>query len=89
MARAKQSRADRERRLNEGRCPVHGIWMPQFSSWYLPCGHSEPGFLTGDEDAAYTIVSCPRADCGIMVKAFDVFGPWKLTKEWSWILDVP
>lgn len=41
--RAKQSRADRQKRLEEGRCPIHGCGMTQVfafyaSKWEYPVG---------------------------------------------------
>lgn len=32
---AKQSRADRQKRLDEGRCPIHGCGMGQVSNFYF------------------------------------------------------
>lgn len=75
----KQSVIDRVKRLSEGRCPVHGIPMPQVDRWYA----QEDGLLSGKQ---YTIVECPRADCQIRAKAYQWDGPWELLPEWKYLL---
>jgi hypothetical protein len=67
MSRRKQSPTDRLHRLHQGRCPVHGISMPQVDSWYYP-----------EAGRAYTVVGCPREDCSIRAKAYSIDGPWEL-----------
>lgn len=71
----KQSVADREKRLSEGRCPVHGLPMPQADSWY-----------TQEDGKQYTLVECPRSDCQIRAKAFHWNGPWELLPEWHYLI---
>lgn len=75
----KQSAKDRENRLSQGCCPIHGIPMPQADSWYT----QEGGTMNGKQ---YTIVECPRADCEIRAKAFHWEGPWELLPEWKHLL---
>jgi hypothetical protein len=48
------------KRLQENRCPVHGLWMTQLS----PC--------IGDE---YCYVGCPRKNCDISAKTKNPDGP--------------
>ena len=57
----------RRQRLEKGCCPTHGLWMSQIDGWYKP-----------DSGRKYTIVGCPREDCRIRAKAYDVDGPWEL-----------
>lgn len=72
----KQSVKDRKIRMNEGRCPVHGIFMSQIDSWYYPKG-----------ETPYTIVGCDRRNCLITAKAYDFHGPWKITDEFADLFD--
>lgn len=72
---AKQSKQDREFRLCEGRCPIHGGWMGQIDGWYEEHGVS------------YTIVGCPRKDCDICAKAFSFDGPRELLPEFKFLLE--
>jgi hypothetical protein len=62
-----QSVKIRRQRLEKGCCPTHGLWMSQIDGWYQPTSGRQ-----------YTIVSCPREDCRIRAKAYDVDGPWEL-----------
>ena len=70
----KQSTQDRELRLSEGRCPVHGGWMSQIEPWHESDGVS------------YTVVGCSRRDCEIRAKAFSIDGPWELMPEYVYLL---
>lgn len=72
---AKQSKQDREFRLSEGRCPVHGGGMGQIDGWYEENGVS------------YTIVGCASKDCDICVKAFSFDGPWELLPEFQFLVE--
>ena len=72
----KQSLTDRLNRLNDGRCPIHGIWMSQVDGWYYP-----------DDREPYTIVGCPRSDCEARAKANSFDGPWELLPECLYLLD--
>jgi len=72
---AKQSTKDRELRLNEGRCPIHGLTMNQVTPWYESNG------------VEFTVVACPRKDCEIKAKAFDIEGPWELLPEFDYLLN--
>lgn len=74
-----QSAADRRKRLGEGRCPVHGIFMPQVGGWSRRVG----GALDGKQ---VTIVECPRRDCSIQAYAAAPDGPWELLPEHDWLL---
>lgn len=89
-SRAKQSRTDRLKRLNEGRCPVHGMFMGQVDCLvdanYDPINendeeeHPEPWFIP---------LRCCRKGCRIEVRADDVRdGPWVLAPEVAYLLDV-
>lgn len=68
---AKQSRIDRTRRLEAGRCPVHGIPMGQ---------------IKFDEGQNSMIVGCGRKDCVISAIAETSDGPWKLPPEHEYLL---
>jgi hypothetical protein len=50
MSRRKQSTQDQVKRVGEGCCPVHGLFMSQ----------------TGLLAERFYIASCPRKDCGMM-----------------------
>lgn len=84
-----QTDEDRMRRLGEGRCPVHGVSMPQTSrSWCVIGGHYE--HPTDAEKAAcaahpwcfyWVRVSCPRRDCEVEAWARTHDGPWWMSEE--------
>ncbi len=74
-----QSPDDRLRRLNQGCCPIHGIWMPQVDRWQERIG----GALDG---AQVTIVECPRKDCSVQAFAASVDGPWELLPDFQHLL---
>jgi len=63
----RQSVKIRRQRLDKGCCPTHGLRMSQIDGWYQPASGRQ-----------YTIVGCPRKDCRIRAKAYDVDGPWEL-----------
>ena len=87
---AKQSPADRLFRLSEGRCPVHGYWMPQVDGWYYSDTGERYYWPEDAEDMGmYTIVGCPRKDCGIQAIAFSLDGPWELLEEWEHLVKDP
>ncbi len=71
---AKQSKRDRELRLSEGRCPVHGGWMGQIAGWIE------------NDGAPYTFVVCSRKNCDIRAKAYSIDGPWELAPEFEYLL---
>ena len=71
---ARQSKQDRLRRLNEGRCPVHGIWMPQVGN---------PETYQGIERV---LVGCPRRDCAILAYAQDVDGPRQIHPDFEAVI---
>ena len=71
---AKQSRQDRELRLSEGRCPIHGCWMPQGSNIYE------------DDGTIHTIVECPRKSCDIKAEAHSPNGPYELLRDFEYLL---
>jgi HNH endonuclease len=75
MAR-KQSFQDRLNRLNQGCCPIHGVWM------------RSDGFLDDPEGkTSYTIVACGRKDCNARAKTPSYYGPWEILPECSYLLD--
>ena len=76
MADKKRVIADRRKRLREGRCPIHGLWMSQIDVWYYP-----------KDGRPYTIVGCPREDCQILARAYSIDGPWELVGEFEALLD--
>lgn len=93
---AKQTVADRQRRLDEGCCPIHGLGMGQIDVWYYivesppPLGvpMTEAQILQAmKKRPAYTIVECPRKDCGITAKQLDYAGPAELMEEWKYLLE--
>lgn len=93
---AKQTRADRERRLDQGCCPVHGVGMPQVGQWYYVVESGPPlGVVMSMDEildamklrSAYTIVECPRQDCDIQAKASSPQGPAELLPEWAYLLE--
>lgn len=75
MSRRKQSTEDRLRRMNDGRCPIHGTAMGQVDGWYYPEG-----------EKPYTIEGCGRRDCHVRVKAYSYDGPRELMPEWAHLL---
>jgi hypothetical protein len=68
---AKQSIPDRLKRLQEGRCPIHGRLMTQASEW----------FSDDETGEQYTFVEC--AQCRAVL-AFErsAFGPATLLPEY-------
>jgi hypothetical protein len=62
-------------RLENGRCPVHGLWMSQIDSWYYP-----------EDGVPFTLVGCPRGDCAIYARAYGFDGPWELPDEFASLL---
>lgn len=93
---AKQTVADREQRLSQGCCPIHGIPMPQADVWYYVVESGPPLGVPMTEvqilqsmkkRLAYTIVMCPRADCGIQARGSEPDGPCELLPEWAYLLD--
>jgi hypothetical protein len=74
-----QSAADRADRLSHGRCPIHGIGMPQVSPWEKKIG----GMLDGADVA---VVECPRKDCGIQAYSCGPVGPCELLPKWHHLL---
>lgn len=71
---AKQSRADRVRRLESGACPVHGIGMDQTG-------------LQGEGSARLFIAECPRRDCNIDGTTSEVHGPLTLSATHMHLID--
>ncbi|PNG50312.1 hypothetical protein WDL1P1_00362 (plasmid) [Variovorax sp. WDL1] len=67
----KQSAQDREIRLSEGRCPVHG------------CAMHQVGLAKGERRL---IVGCPRGDCEIRGTAERPAGPVVLLPEHEHLL---
>lgn len=69
----KQSYFDRITRLNDGRCPVHGIGLSQIGR-------------TGEGANLRSIVGCGRRDCDISAYAQSIDGPWTLLPEHTHLL---
>lgn len=76
----KQSLVDRIKPIDEGRCPIHRLYMPQVGRWEEQIG----GAIDG---AQVTIVECPRKDYNIQAKAVGPDGPWELLPEWINLLE--
>ncbi len=77
----KQSSSDRKRRLDQGCCPIHGIWMPQIGLNYLTyCKEC------GAPQKSEAVVGCPRKDCEIIALTPTIDGPWRLPKELEYLL---
>ncbi|MDM8537811.1 hypothetical protein QUF70_13725 [Desulfobacterales bacterium HSG17] len=86
----KQTPADRLLKLSAGKCPVHGIWMPQIDTWYYADTGERYFWPEENADRAiFTIVECPWNNCGIQAKAFSNDGPWELTEKWEHLLVDP
>jgi len=79
----RQSAADRQKRLDEGRCPIHGIGLCQIDSWYEEADWPKRRTL----GKHYTLVTDGRNDCPLVIKAYDSDGPWEVLPEWEHILD--
>jgi hypothetical protein len=71
MSGRRQGRGDRLRRLAMGRCPVHGVCMPQTDGYF-------------DDGTCY--VECCRKDCAIGGMATDPHQVW-LLPQWVHLLD--
>lgn len=67
-----QRRADRLARLQEGRCPVHGLTMGQVG-------------LT--HEGTVFVVACPRKDCSIKGHSVEPFGSVMLEDEFLHLLE--
>lgn len=92
---ARQSAADRAKRLNSGCCPIHGIGMPQVGQHYYIVDEGPPLGVPMTEIEtleatrmryAYTIVECPREDCGVQARMQGPNGPAELLHEWEYLL---
>ncbi|MFL9911884.1 hypothetical protein [Paraburkholderia sp. RL17-337-BIB-A] len=70
---AKQSAADRLKRLDEGRCPIHGLDMTQV-------GLANDGRLF--------IVACPRKDCSVQATEARPFGEATLLPAFSHLIEI-
>lgn len=96
MSQTKQTRAERERRLEQGRCPIHGRFMGQVESWYYVVEEGPPLGVPMLETeilesmkkrAVYTIVQCSWGGCSIKAKSAGPDGPCELLPEWEHVLD--
>jgi hypothetical protein len=75
----KQSAADRQERLDEGGCPIHGIGLSQISGWYEETDWTKRRTL----GKHFTLVSDGREDCPLVAKAYAFEGPYELLPEWK------
>ncbi|MEE9581065.1 MAG: hypothetical protein V3V74_07110 [Nitrosomonadaceae bacterium] len=73
--------AARLKRLNNGNCPIHGLWMSQVGSWVKKVGGSLDG-------ADVCIVGCPRKKCKIRAWAADIDGPFEILDEFVYLLKI-
>lgn len=94
---AKQAPADRQKRLDEGRHPIHGCGMDATRRQFVvvdALGMKRLGDLlklgvaVDPEEALQRIgvnrvyiCECPRGDCGIWPYEYDVDGSWELFAE--------
>ncbi|MFC1705868.1 hypothetical protein ACFL59_03485 [Planctomycetota bacterium] len=63
------------KRLAEGRCPIHGLFMYQESPW-----------LADDDGLEYTLVGCPRDDCAVLARA-RACGSAYLVEQPAWLVE--
>ena len=82
MAR-KQSAADRQRRLDHGRCPIHGIGLSQQSPWREEPDEGKRQRL----GKRYILVSDGRNDCPLVIKSYGRDGPHDMLPEWAHIMN--
>ena len=68
---AKQSRTDSLKRLESGRCPIHGLSMLQ-----VDLAHEGTVF----------VVACPRKDCKIQGHSVEALGLVMLTDDFTYLL---
>lgn len=68
---AKLDRADRLKRLEDGRCPIHGLAMTQVGLVH---------------EGAVFVVACPRKDCVVKGHSVEPFGPAMLADEFAHLL---
>jgi len=78
LCMAKQTIADRKKRLSQGRCPIHGHYLVQASEWQVD---EETGRL-------YTFVECPRCK-DVMAIETKPFGPATLLPAFQHLLSLP
>lgn len=83
-----QSRHDRLKRLNRGRCPIHGLGVVQASPWYCAAGKGWGAEHTTCDH--WKISKCPRSDCDARVRVWDgdttdpmSEGPYELVNDWD------
>lgn len=72
---ARQSAQDRAERLAEGRCPIHGIDMPQID-------------ILGEGTMRRWLVECPRGDCEIKGTSHKPSGPVDLLPEFRNLIEI-
>ena len=75
----KQSIGDRQKRLEECRCPIHGLALSQVSPYFQQSG----GRFDGTE---VCLAACSRSDCSIRVVATGPGEPVELLPEWEHLL---
>src|SRR5437660_11601375 len=76
QSKAKQSATDRLRRLQDRRCPIHGMNMLSDNG---PCEQ---------DGIRFWVVHCLRRDCSLKMISYDEFGagPWDLPPQFSHLL---
>jgi hypothetical protein len=81
----KQSAQDRQKRLEKGCCPIHGIPM---LFWACKKDFGENNFpsLTSNAGCHDFIVICPRRDCCISGVQKDLHGPLRLSGKFESLL---
>ena len=78
----KQSLVDRKKRLDDGCCPIHGLWMPQSGQAnFIHCKEC------GTPKNWDVVVSCPRKDCEIYAYTKGYYDPRILPKEFQYLLE--
>lgn len=81
----KQSKEDRLKRLKTGRCPIHGIFMPQVGLHDI---YSDPCSQCGEQKelGSRFIVGCPRKDCNIQAYTDEPYVESDLLPEFQYLI---
>lgn len=91
MAKRRQSPLDRARRLQDGRCPIHGIGCSQVSGMCREdTGEEYDPYLDADyRGRLYMVLECNRNDCGVRIRhLYNADGTIdiELMPQWKYLL---
>lgn len=75
MSRKDKEQQKQQHRLEEGRCPKHGLPMSQISRWY------------DDPRGPYCYGACGRRDCNVAAKFREAFGEAFDVCQDKWTID--